>query len=299
MNKKPDWLRVRANSGKVNEEVMNLLRSLDLHTVCEEAGCPNCGECFGQKTATFMILGNSCTRNCTFCSVRKGKPQTPDPLEPLHIAKAVQKLELKYVVITSVTRDDLTDGGASHFVGVIEAIRKEIPINTPEIEVLIPDFNGDKKSLLQVIAAHPDVINHNVETVPRLYGEVRAMADYKRSLNLLSTVKDTDPTRWTKSGIMVGLGETPKEVRQVFVDLRKHGCDILTIGQYLPPSPKHHPLIEYVTPEQFDQYREQAHKAGIRYVASGPLVRSSYKAHEILDTAKKDQVCNQGSGSAQ
>jgi len=277
---KPDWLRVPANSGENNRSVMQLMQSLDLHTVCEEASCPNCGECFGRRTAAFMILGRECTRNCTFCCVSNGTPVPPDPMEPSHLADAVDQLDLKYVVITSVTRDDLPDGGAGHFARVITAIKEKLAERSPRIEVLIPDFQGDESALRTVISAQPDVINHNIETVLRLYPEVRPQADYKRSLKLLSLVKAIDPTRLTKSGIMLGLGETKEEVLEVFDDLRRHGCDFLTIGQYLAPSPKHHPLIEYITPEQFDWYREQAYLAGFLYVAAGPLVRSSYHAED-------------------
>jgi len=277
---KPDWLRVPANSGENNRSVMQLMQSLDLHTVCEEASCPNCGECFGRRTAAFMILGRECTRNCTFCCVSNGTPVPPDPMEPSHLADAVDQLDLKYVVITSVTRDDLQDGGAGHFASVITAIKEKLAERSPRIEVLIPDFQGDESALRTVISAQPDVINHNIETVLRLYPEVRPQADYRRSLNLLSLVKAIDPTRLTKSGIMLGLGETKMEVLEVFADLRRHGCDFLTIGQYLAPSPKHHPLIEYITPEQFDWYREQAYLAGFLYVAAGPLVRSSYHAED-------------------
>lgn len=280
---KPAWLRVPANSGENNREVMQLMQSLDLHTVCEEAGCPNCGECFGRRTATFMILGRNCTRNCTFCCVSNGAPTPPDPTEAGHLAEAVERLQLRYVVITSVTRDDLPDGGAAHFAAVIRAIRAKMAGACPRIEVLIPDFQGDEKALQTLIDAQPDVINHNIETVHRLYPEVRPQADYRRSLELLSRVKEADPTRMTKSGIMVGLGETKEEVLEVFADLRSHGCDFLTIGQYLAPSPQHHPLIEYVTPEQFDWYKEKAILAGFSYVASGPLVRSSYQAEQAWE----------------
>lgn len=277
---KPDWLRVPANSGENNRSVMQLMQSLNLHTVCEEASCPNSGECFGRRTAAFMILGRECTRTCTFCCVSSGAPLPPDPMEPSHLADAVDQLHLKYVVITSVTRDDLPDGGAGHFARVITAIKEKLADKSPRIEVLIPDFQGDENALRTVISAQPDVINHNIETVLRLYPEVRPQAGYLRSLNLISMVKAIDPARLTKSGIMLGLGETKEEVLEVFADLRKHDCDFLTIGQYLAPSPKHHPLIEYITPEQFDWYREQAYLAGFLYVASGPLVRSSYHAEE-------------------
>lgn len=277
---KPQWLRVPANTGAANESVMNMMRLLNLHTVCEEASCPNCGECFGRRTAAFMILGRECTRNCTFCCVSKGTPVPPDPSEPGNLAEAAARLGLRYVVVTSVTRDDLPDGGASHFASVITAIRGRLGDGCPVIEVLIPDFQGNSDSLKTVADARPEVINHNIETVPRLYPEVRPMANYQRSLELLGRVRKLDPAILTKSGIMLGLGETCDEVLAVFEDLRSHGCDCLTIGQYLAPSPKHHPLVEYITPEQFDWYRDRACQAGFRYVASGPLVRSSYMAEQ-------------------
>jgi len=284
---KPAWLKVAANTGETNRAVMNLLQTLELHTVCEEANCPNCGECFGRKTATFMILGKTCTRNCTFCCVGKGIPVRPDPAEPSHIAQAVAQLALRYVVVTSVTRDDLPDGGAAHFAAVLRAIREKAGNETPQttasapvIEVLIPDFQGDEEALRTVVQAKPDVLNHNIETVPGLYKTVRPQAQYQRSLELLSRVKAIDPAMLTKSGIMLGLGETIKEVLEVFADLRRHHCDFLTIGQYLAPSSHHHPVIEYVTPEQFAWYREQALSAGFAHVSSGPLVRSSYQAEQ-------------------
>ncbi|MHB1454575.1 MAG: lipoyl synthase [Saccharofermentanales bacterium] len=278
--KKPEWLHVTAGNARNNAEVTALLKGLDLHTVCEEASCPNCGECFGRRTATFMILGRNCTRNCTFCCVSKGEPDVPDPQEPRNIAEAVMKLKLKYVVITSVTRDDIPDGGASHFADVIHAIRQTGDEGAPLIEVLIPDFRGDADALGTVIAAMPDVINHNVETVPRLYPEVRPQAVYTRSLALLARVRAKEPAIRTKSGIMLGLGETAKEVYDVLDDLRGHGCDFLTIGQYLAPSRFHHPVAEYITPEVFAEYRQAALDKGFSYVASGPLVRSSYMAED-------------------
>ncbi len=404
---KPQWLKVPSNTGANNEAVMKMLQALSLHTVCEEANCPNCGECFGRKTATFMILGKECTRNCTFCCVSKGTPSMPDPLEPYNISKAVRELGLRYVVITSVTRDDLADGGAEHFAKVISAIKKtsnqafdnleakaelkssenkseleilddelelkikgknseteselkfstksaedgtelefannksefnskleseskltsnktkpetaedgteiEFEVNNSEpktatesehklgndksepklegknsenkletaiVEVLIPDFAGDENALKIVIEAKPDVLNHNIETVERLYDSVRPQAQYQRSLDLLRKVKEFDASMLTKSGIMLGLGETKDEVLKVFKDLRKNHCDFLTIGQYLAPSSKHHVVVEYIAPEQFDWYKEQALKEGFLYVASGPLVRSSYMAEQ-------------------
>ena len=227
---KPEWLRVKAHSTKGYEFVEELLKKLHLNTVCEEAACPNRGECFGRKTATFMILGNVCTRGCTFCNVTKGTTQSVDKSEPLHVAKAVKALGLKHTVITSVTRDDLSDGGAGHFAAVVEAIRKETP--KVAIEVLIPDFQGDAQALEKVVASRPQIINHNVETIPELYAEVRPQANYKRSLELLRRVKQMDPSIYTKSGIMVGLGEGAEEVMHVLSDLRQAGCDFLTIGQY-------------------------------------------------------------------
>ena len=277
---KPEWLRVKAHSTKGYEFVEEILEKLHLNTVCEEAACPNRGECFGRKTATFMILGNVCTRGCTFCNVTKGTPQSVDKGEPLHVAKAVKALGLKHTVITSVTRDDLSDGGAGHFAAVVEAIRKETP--KVAIEVLIPDFQGDAQALEKVVASRPQIINHNVETIPELYAEVRPQANYKRSVELLRRVKQMDPSIYTKSGIMVGLGEGAEEVIHVLSDLRQAGCDILTIGQYLAPSAKHHPVVEYVHPQQFEQYREKAYAMGFSYVASAPLVRSSYLAEEAL-----------------
>ncbi|MHB8962372.1 MAG: lipoyl synthase, partial [Saccharofermentanales bacterium] len=278
--KKPEWLHVNAGNARNNAEVTALLKELDLHTVCEEASCPNCGECFGRRTATFMILGRNCTRNCTFCCVSKGEPETPDPEEPRNIAEAVKKLNLKYVVITSVTRDDMPDGGASHFADVIGAIRSTGGETRPLIEVLIPDFKGDAAALRTVIAAMPDVINHNIETVPRLYPEVRPQAVYTRSLELLARVNESAPAIRTKSGIMLGLGETEQEVYSVLDDLRRHHCDFLTIGQYLAPSRFHHPVVEYISPAIFEKYKQEALDRGFGYVASGPLVRSSYMAED-------------------
>jgi len=280
---KPDWLKVKGNSGKANIEVMNMLQALNLHTVCEEAGCPNCGECFSKKTATFMVLGRNCTRNCTFCTVSKGMPTSIDKNEPIHIAQAVKELGLKHVVITSVTRDDLPDGGAQHFANIIYAIKNEFEQNTPIIEVLIPDFKGNFDALKTVINAKPNIINHNVETIPRLYPTVRPMAIYERSLELLRRVKETDAKITTKSGIMVGLGEGFEEVLKVLEDLRGVKCDILTIGQYLAPSKLHHPVVEYINPLVFAEYKRQGEEMGFKYVASGPLVRSSYMAGKAYE----------------
>lgn len=277
---KPEWLKIKVRSGPEQAEVEKILQKLSLHTVCEEAACPNRMECFCKGTATFMILGRVCTRNCTFCNVEKNSPQAVDPDEPVHVAQAVRELGLKHVVITSVTRDDLPDGGAGHFAAVVEEIRKRD--ERVIIEVLIPDFGGDRKALARVVQARPHIINHNVETVPRLYPSVRPMAIYSRSLDLLAAVKEMDDSIYTKSGLMLGLGETMEEVLAVFGDLRNRDCDILTVGQYLAPSKKHHPVVEYIHPEIFEQYRQLGLEAGFRYVASAPLVRSSYQAEKAL-----------------
>ncbi|MCI1944246.1 lipoyl synthase [Clostridium luticellarii] len=278
--RKPDWLKVKIRGGEISGEVKDILKRYSLNTVCREANCPNRMECFSSRTATFMILGKNCTRNCTFCNVTKAGPEQVDESEPFNVAQAVDKLELKHAVITSVTRDDLEDGGASHFarvVGEIKKLKKNVTI-----EVLIPDFRGDKISLKKVVDARPDVINHNVETTPRLYKEVRPMAVYSRSLELLDRVKIMDSSILTKSGFMLGLGEKREDVIQVMEDLRTVNCDILTIGQYLAPSLKHHPVVEYVHPRIFEEYREIGLKLGFKYVASSPLVRSSYHAEEAL-----------------
>jgi len=281
IKRKPEWLRVKAHSVKGLEFVEGMLKDLHLNTVCDEAACPNRGECFGRKTATFMILGSVCTRNCTFCNVTKGRVQPVDENEPERVAEAVKILGLKHAVITSVTRDDLPDGGAGHFARVIEAIRNAAPKVT--IEVLIPDFKGDIEALEKVVRARPEIINHNVETVPDLYSEVRPQADYRRSLNVLRNVKRLDKSIYTKSGIMVGLGETEEQVISVMRDLREADCDFLTVGQYLAPSAKHHPVVEYIHPDQFKAYEEKAYELGFLFVASGPLVRSSYMAEQAID----------------
>jgi len=278
--RKPEWLRIKVRGGQNNAYVENMLERFNLNTVCEEANCPNRMECFGRNTATFMILGNNCTRNCTFCNVTKKKPEPVNQDEPLNISRAVRELGLAHVVITSVTRDDLPDGGAGHFYNVIRSI-KENNLDVT-VEVLIPDFKGSLESLRTVIEAKPDIINHNVETVPRLYPEVRPMAVYERSLELLERVKKIDEGIYTKSGIMVGLGEKKEEVLAVFDDLRKAGCDFLTIGQYLAPSKKHHPVVEYIHLDVFREYKEIALEKGFLNVASAPLVRSSYDAAKML-----------------
>jgi lipoyl synthase len=279
--RKPEWLRIKVQGGQERAAVEALLAKLSLHTVCEEAGCPNMMECFSKSTATFMILGRICSRNCTFCNVEKGNPGLVDANEPDNVAKAVAELKLKYAVITSVTRDDLPDGGAAHFASVIGKVRQYNENVT--LEVLIPDFRGNIEALESLIYAKPEVINHNIETVPRLYPAVRPMALYTRSLELLKHVKNTDGDIFTKSGIMVGLGEMEGEVVQVLEDLRSAACDFLTIGQYLAPSRQHLPVVEYIHPDIFDRYKETALRLGFKHVASGPLVRSSYHAHQALE----------------
>ncbi len=280
-NRKPDWLKIKISSSAELHSVVDMMRKLNLHTVCEEANCPNLMECFSKKTATFMILGRECTRNCTFCTVSKNEPMDVDTQEPFHVGEAVKNLGLKHVVITSVTRDDLADGGASHFAMVIEAVKESAP--STDIEVLIPDFQGDRDALYQVVKAKPKVLNHNIETIRRLYPEVRPMANYDRSLELLKRIKELDANIYSKSGLMVGLGESQEEVIDLLYDLRRVGCDFVTIGQYLAPSKKHHPVIEYVTPEVFDIYKKKAEEMGFIYVASAPLVRSSYHAEEAFE----------------
>lgn len=260
-------------------KVRNLLRRLDLNTVCEGARCPNLWECFTESTATFMILGNTCTRNCRFCIVAKGSPLLVDEKEPKRLARAVKKLGLKHVVITSVTRDDLADGGASQFFQTIVEVRSINP--DVVIELLIPDFEGRKRAIKQVLEARPDIIGHNLETVPSLYGKVRPKASYERSLELLKLVKILQPDIYTKSGLMLGLGENEQEIFSVMEDLREIDCDILTMGQYLQPSRFHLEVRRFIPPGEFEKYRRVAEKMGFLFVASGPFVRSSYKAGEF------------------
>jgi lipoic acid synthetase len=282
---KPDWLKKRIPSGQACTEVSSLLRDRQLHTVCQEAHCPNLGECFSRGTATFMILGDRCTRNCNFCAVHHDSPLPPDEGEPQRVAMAVEALGLRYVVITSVTRDDQPDGGAFHFAKTIRSIKARMP-NT-RIEVLVPDFQGSEWALKIVIEAKPDVINHNVETVPKLYPEVRPQADYKRSLQLLKRSKEIDHRILTKSGLMLGLGEDHEEVLNVLEDLLESGCQLLTIGQYLRPSSGHHQVIRFVPPEEFTQWGELASRKGFLAVASGPFVRSSFKASDMFQKVLK------------
>ncbi|MDR1134889.1 MAG: lipoyl synthase [Clostridiales Family XIII bacterium] len=280
MQRKPDWLRKRITAGPERAELEGILSELSLNTVCCEAQCPNCVECFAAKTATFMILGTNCTRNCSFCNVTCGAPEAIDPAEPERVAEAVRRLGLKYVVVTSVTRDDLPDGGAMHFADTVRAIRERSPMTA--VEVLIPDFQGEKDALALVTEAWPTVISHNMETVEALYDEVRPQADYRRSLALLGRIKGLNPTIRSKSGFMLGLGETKEEVIELMGDLREAGCELLTIGQYLAPSKGHHPVREYVHPDIFDEYKNIADAKGFSFVASAPFVRSSYHAGEAL-----------------
>ena len=281
--RKPAWIRARFPGGDRFNEMRHLLREQDLHSVCEEARCPNIGECFNAGTATFMILGDVCTRACGFCDVTSGRPNGLDLLEPLRLAATVERLGLDYAVITSVNRDDLPDGGASIFAGCIRAIHARLP--ECRVEVLIPDFEGNWDALARVVQAGPIVLNHNTETVPRLYPRVRPRARYTRSLELIREVKRIDPAMTTKSGIMVGLGEHLDEVKQTMVDLREYGCDLLTIGQYLRPSLKHLPVERYVHPDEFGELATFGHTLGFAHVESGPMVRSSYHAGEQAHAA--------------
>jgi lipoyl synthase len=279
--KKPPWIRVKAPVSPEYHETRRLMRELQLNTVCEEAACPNIGECWKAGHATVMILGSICTRACTFCNVATGKPQGLDPHEPERVGEAVARLQLSHIVVTSVDRDDLDDGGAGHFVRTIAAIRRLAPATT--IEALTPDFLRKDGAIEAVVAAKPDVFNHNLETVPRLYAEVRPGARYFASLRLLDRVKSLDPSMFTKSGLMVGLGEEMGEVLQVMDDLRAARVDFLTIGQYLQPTPKHHALCRFVTPDEFASYRAQAYGKGFLMVAASPLTRSSYLAGDDFE----------------
>jgi len=278
---KPEWLKTSVKNISQIQETRKIVSELSLHTVCDSAECPNIGECFGNKTATFMILGNICTRQCRFCAVSKGKAEVVDPDEPRRIGEACKAMGLKHVVVTSVTRDDLLDGGAGHFAQTVFEIRRRSPEST--VELLIPDLLGNWEALQTITEAKPDILNHNMETAPALYSAIRPEAIYDRSLELLERAKKQDPDIYTKSGIMVGLGETEEQVIGVMDDLRQNGCDILTIGQYLRPSEDHISIKEYVHPEQFERYKIIAIGKGFRYVASGPFVRSSYNASLGID----------------
>jgi lipoic acid synthetase len=281
---KPDWIRVRLSDSETFRGVKQVLREQGLHTVCEEAACPNIGECFGKGTATFMILGDLCTRRCPFCDVAHGRPEAPDAGEPRKLARTVARLGLNYVVITSVDRDDLRDGGAAHFAACISAVREESP--RTRIEILTPDFRGRLEPALQALrASPPDVMNHNLETVPRLYREARPGADYQHSLQLLRAFKQQHPAVLTKSGLMLGLGETDEEVLAVLADLRAHDVDMLTVGQYLQPRPGNLPVRRYVAPQDFQNLARRAQAMGFSHAACGPLVRSSYHADQQAEAA--------------
>lgn len=275
---RPEWVKVKCPDSQKMNQIKEMLDKLKLHTVCESAHCPNAGECFGSRTATFMIMGDVCTRNCAFCAVEHGQPKVLDSSEPENLAHAVEILGLKHVVVTSVTRDDLSDGGAAHFAAVVKAIRQTKP--DASIELLIPDMGGDEAALSRIVGVQPDVLNHNIETVPTLYFRVRPQADYERSIRLIKFSKSLNHKLITKSGLMLGLGEEPEQVAAVMSDLYDAGCDILTLGQYLRPSPRHIPMNRYITPLEFEKYREQGLKIGFKAVVAKPLVRSSYYARE-------------------
>jgi len=278
-HQKPRWLKKRLPTGPQYEKVKELIGKDRLHTVCQEAKCPNMWECFSQQTATFLIMGSRCTRNCRFCSIAQGPAEPPDPAEPDRVAAAARQMGLSYVVITSVTRDDLTDGGAGFFAKTIEAVHRQIP--SAKVEVLIPDFQGNAPALQTVLDAHPDVLNHNIETVPRLYPIVRPQARYRRSLQLLSRVQKYASALPIKSGLMLGLGESFEEIRSTLKDLIDAGCRILTLGQYLRPSKAHLPVKRFVPPAEFENWKHTALEMGFTEVASGPFVRSSYHAREL------------------
>jgi len=279
---KPPWLKRRLPTGPDYEQVKTFINKGGLHTVCQEAKCPNIWECFSKHTATFIIMGSHCTRTCRFCAVSHGPTAQPDQEEPARVAEAARKMDLSYVVITSVTRDDLPDGGAIFFAQTIQEVRKQIP--DALVEVLIPDFQGNTEALRTVLKARPDVLNHNIETVPRLYSTVRPEANYNRSLELLKQTRQYDPSIPTKSGLMLGFGERPDEISRTLEDLFKVGCRILTLGQYLQPSKQHLQVERFVPPEEFDNWRKNALKIGFSQVASGPFVRSSYHAKELFHT---------------
>lgn len=275
--RKPEWIRMKVPDSARFQEIKQVLRENKLHTVCEEASCPNIGECFSGGTATFMILGDICTRRCPFCDVSHGKPLAPDVNEPINLARTIAQMHLRYVVITSVDRDDLMDGGAQHFVDCIQAVREQSP--EIKIEVLVPDFRGRLETAVEILKiAPPDVMNHNLETVPRLYKQARPGADYQNSLNLLKVFGELHPNVPTKSGLMLGLGETDEEILEVMQDLRNHGVTMLTLGQYLQPSQHHLPVVRFVTPERFAEFEQQALAMGFTKAACGPMVRSSYHA---------------------
>ncbi len=284
----PEWIRVRVHEGENFRELKQLVRERRLHTVCEEAHCPNIFDCWNRRTATFMILGDVCTRACRFCAVTSGRPTELDLGEPLRVAESVAELGLRHAVITSVDRDDLRDGGARIFARTIRAIRRRSPGTS--IEVLTPDFQGDREAIRTVVEAGPDIFNHNTETVPRLYARIRPKAVYANSLGLLAHVKELAPQMVTKSGVMVGLGEDTEELLQVFRDMREHSIDVLTVGQYLRPSPKHAEVVRYYRPEEFQELRRSALAMGFGHVESGPLVRSSYHADEQIPEGSRPRL---------
>ena len=286
--RKPPWLKRRLPHGSEFESLRGLIDEGELHTVCQEAQCPNIWECFSRQTATFLIMGSECTRKCRFCAVSSEPVQPLDPGEPKRVAQAAVRMGLKYIVITSVTRDDLPDGGAGHFAATIGEIHRSLP--DARIEVLIPDFKGNPAALKSVIDAGINVLNHNIETVPRLYPTVRPQADYRQSLTVLERAREIRPDLATKSGLMLGLGETADEVRQVLKDLNDCGCQFLTLGQYLQPSTRHLPVERYIPPEEFDDWRSEAVEMGFKGVASGPFVRSSYHAKDLYEDGKATDV---------
>lgn len=285
-NEFPDWLKSKLTRKKQAESLKNIFKTKNLHTVCEEAKCPNIGECFSRRTATFLIMGNICTRNCGFCSIQTGIPKPLDESEPVRIARQIKQMKLKYAVLTSPTRDDLDDGGASFFAGTVKKI-KEINFSTG-IEVLIPDFKGDMNALNTVLSSGIDVINHNIETVKRLYPQVRSQGDYDRTLSILKNSSSNRSGFPVKSGFMVGLGEKKEEIKELLEDLRAVGCNIITMGQYLRPTLRQLPVVRYLRPEEFKEIEEMAYGIGFDCVVSGPLVRSSYKAEETLLSFKKN-----------
>lgn len=287
ITKKPDWIRVKGVDWKVLEKMKSLTDKYHLHTVCEGATCPNMGECFCAGTATFMILGDICTRNCAFCSVTSGKPLPPDPQEPENVALAARELGLKHVVVTCVTRDDLPDGGAEQFALTLEAIQRILPGATTD--VLVSDLKGNKENVKIVVDQKPDIFAHNLETVPGLYQTCRSQANYEKSLKVLALAKEVDADQYTKSGLMVGLGETKDEMISVMKDLRSVDCDFLTIGQYLRPTPENLEVVEFVTPEMFEEYKNIGEEMGFTYVASSPFVRSSFHSEEALKHIRKGE----------
>ncbi|WP_027713945.1 lipoyl synthase [Desulfuromonas sp. TF] len=287
VERKPEWLKVRFPGGPNYARIDRYHREQGLHSVCRSAACPNQGECWSRGIATFMILGDRCTRDCAFCNVGGGAPLPPDPREPESVARAVAELNLRHAVVTSVTRDDLPDGGAAHFACLTKAIRAAAP--ECKVELLIPDLQGDRKSLEMILSAEPDILGHNLETVPRLYPQVRRGASYGRSLALLSGAGEIAPQVPTKSGLMLGMEETREEIVRVMEDLLRAGCSLLTLGQYLAPTRRHHPVTRFVPPQEFDELREEGRRLGFAHVESGPLVRSSYHAEEQFEEARNER----------